>query len=299
MRPTLFALLLLLAITGTALVPPTRGHQDEKPRAVCKAAALRAVQTIPKLVYRCRPGMDDSDEAILKWPERQRALNTLSMKLKALTQPAWWDSDVEDLNSCTFRKRAGTFTKPEDEQYRTNYVMNLVGNSNARLVIVSDPCYQTGYAGSVLFLIARAGATNVVTKALDGYFSRVDNSVSFDWADVPGEQIIEVGTGNSMPPSQKKLYFSVDTKTHRVQPKNLFKDGGQFSNKVYSDMLLSDPGDVGLPDDAGELIVIRDHKLVPAFSSYSEDAEGNIESAGRRFKRSIHRWNGRYFEPVP
>lgn len=297
MRSALTALL-LITLAISSLVTRTRAKQDDRPPAVCKPAVLRAVQPLPKLSYRCRPGTNDYDEAILKRPERIRALNTFSAQLKNLTQPAWWDADVDDLNACSFKKRAGTLTKAENDQYRTNYVINLLGNSNVRLVIASDPCYQTEYGGSVLFLVTRNSPTNIVTKALDGYFSRVDNSVTFDWADVPGEQIIEIGTGNSMPPSLEKLFFSLDLKTHRIQPKNLFKDGGEFSNKIYSDMLLSDPEDAGLPADAAELVVIRDHKLTPTFSTYTEDSDGKIEANGKRFNRSIFRWNGRYFEPA-
>ena len=296
MRPTVIALPLLVASATAGLIYPTRANQDDRPPAVCKPTALRAVQTIPKLRYRCPPGVNEYDEAILKSPERIRALNTFSAQLKALTQPAWWNADVEDLNACSFRKRAGTLTKAENEQYRTNYVIDLLGNSNARVVIASEPCYQTGYGGSVLFLVARNSPTNIVTKALDGYFSRVDNSVTFDWADAPGEQIIEIGTGNSMPPSLEKFYFSVDAKTHRIEPKNLFKDGGQFANKIYSDMLLSDPADAGLPEDSAEIVVIRDHKLASTFSAYTEDSDGKVEANGKRFNRSIFRWNGRYFE---
>lgn len=295
MRPSLIACF-LVAFASSTLVTPTLSHQDEKALAVCKPAALRAVQVIPSLRYRCRPGADQYDEAILKWPERVRALNALAAKLKAFTRTAWWKSDVEDLNACSFKKSPGTFTKTEDERYRSNYVTNLLGNNNARLVIVTDPCYQTEYNGSVLFLVARGATTNEVTKALDGYFSRVDNSVTFDWADLPGELIVEVGTGNSMPPSLEKFYFSLNTKTHRIQPRRLFKDGPGFTNKIYSAMLLSDPSDVGLPNDAAELVVIRDHRLAPVFSTYSEDSDGKIEANGNHFTRMIYRWTGNYFE---
>jgi len=296
MRPTLIACL-LVALASSTLVTPTLSHQDEKPFAVCKPAALRAVQVIPPLRYRCRPGTDQYDEAILKWPERVRALNALSAKLKALSQAAWWESDVEDLNACSFKKGAGTFTKTEVERYRSNYVTNLIGNNNARVIVVPDPCYQTEYNGSVLFLIARGATTNVIAKVLDGYFSRVDNSVTLEWADLPGELIVEVGTGNSMPPSLQKLYFSVNRKTHRIQPRQLFKDGTELTNKIYSDMLLSDPADAGLPDNGAELVVIRDHKLAPTFSTYSEDSDGKVEANGKRFTRTIYRWTGTYFEP--
>lgn len=298
MRPFLIALLLLVATTGAGLTASKTETQDQRIPAVCKPAALRAVQPIPQLRYRCRTGADEYDEAILKWPERLRALNTYSAQLKTLTQAAWWEASVEDLNACTFKKRAGKFTKDEDEQYQSNYVVNLLGNSSVRLIIATDPCYQTGFSGSVLFLVARNSPTNVVTKALDGYFTRVDNSVTFDWADMPGEQIIEIGTGNSMPPSLERLYFSVDPKTHHIQPKNLFKDGGEFSNKIESDMLLSEPADAGLPDDAAEIVVIRDHKLATTFSTYTEDNDGKIEANGKKFNRTIFRWTGNYFEPA-
>jgi hypothetical protein len=78
-------------------------------------------------------------------------------------------------------------------------------------------------------------------------------------------------------------------------PKNLFRDGKKLSNKIYSAMLFGKPADLGLPKNAGELDVIRGNRLAYTFSSYEDDEHGQIDDNGRRLRRVLYRWNGRYY----
>ena len=63
-------------------------------------------------------------------------------------------------------------------------------------------------------------------------------------------------------------------------------------------MLLSDLKDLGLPQSAGELKIIRRHRLAPSFSAYEEDERGRINDNGRKLRRIVYRWNGRFYAGV-
>src|SRR5260370_38706541 len=84
---------------------------------------------------------------------------------------------------------------------RGDYPISLFGNQSLRLILVTDPCYQTGYNGSTAFFLFREGGRVFVTRILYGYYSRVDNSVGFDFANFNGQQKIEDSTNNKIPPS--------------------------------------------------------------------------------------------------
>ena len=60
-------------------------------------------------------------------------------------------------------------------------------------------------------------------------------------------------------------------------------------------MLLSEPQELNLPADATELNIIRNGKLAPRFSGYEEDPRGPIDANGRRLRRVVYRWNGRFY----
>jgi len=175
------------------------------------------------------------------------------------------------------------------------YRLSLLGNHDLRLMLLSDPCYQTGFGGANAFLLYRQSGRVFVTQLLNGYYSRVDNSVGIDFAKLNGRQIIEVSTANSMPPSLVYYYFEIDPGTNKAVPKKLFKDGNKLSNEVYSDMLMAEPQDLGLPKSAGELKVISNGRLAPSFSAYREDERGRIDAGGRKLRRFVFRWNGRFY----
>ena len=128
-----------------------------------------------------------------------------------------------------------------------------------------------------------------MTQLLNGYYSRVDNSVGIDFANLNGQQLIEVSTANNMPPGLTYYYFVIDAKTNQAIPKKLFKEGAKLTNEIYSAMLFSEPKDLG------ELKLIRNNRLAPTFGVYEESENGKIDDNGRKLRRIIYRWNGRFY----
>jgi len=116
-----------------------------------------------------------------------------------------------------------------------------------------------------------------------------------DFARLNGEQLIEISTANSMPPSLVSYYFAIDPRTNHARPKQLFKDGRKLTNQIYSDMLMGEPKDYGLPKDASELNIVRQGRMAPTFSAYEESERGRIDANGRRLRRVVYRWNGRIY----
>src|SRR6266511_4016519 len=270
--------------------------QQRTPISVCRPRVYAALKPLPKLVYDCPEGLIDSDDKLLNPPERRSAINQLVDELKGFDNPRWWQTSVDALNVCDFRGSPGSLTAEEkDKLHGGDYQFQLFGNQQLRLVLVSDPCYQIGYNGSIAFLLNRNKGRVVVSELLDGYYSRVDNSVGVAFAQLNGEEIIEMETSNSMPPGLTYYYFRVDQDTGKAVPKNLFRDGKKLSNKIYSAMLFGKPADFGLPKNAGELGVIRRSRLAATFSAYEDDEQGPVDDNGRRLRRVVYRWNGRYY----
>ena len=242
--------------------------------------------------YDCPEGLIDSDEKILKMPERLEALSQAASELESFTDAAWWQANVDELNACEIHGQAGPLTAEEKENYTSGeYQFGLFGNHSIRMVVMPDSCYQTGYNGLVTFLIYRRGERVFVTKLLDGYYSRVANSVGIDFATLNGQQIIEVSTSNTMPPSVTNYYYAIDPTTHRAAPKKLFKEGKALTNEIRSAMILGEPSDLGLPRGAKDMQIISRHRLLPSFNAYAETFEGD----GRKLNRTIYRWNGRFY----
>lgn len=207
----------------------------------------------------------------------------------------WWQASIDELNACGIHVGAGELTDDEKQRWKEgDFSFNLFGKHEVRLALLDDPCYQTRFAGSNAFLLYRKDGRVFVSQVLNGYHSRVDNSVGIDFAKSNGQQVIEIFTANSMPPSMVYYYFVIDPVTNEAVPKKIFKDGNKFTNQVYSDMLLADPKDVGLPASA-ELNVIVNGRLAPNFSVYDENEHARIEASGRKFHRIIYRWKGRFY----
>src|SRR5258706_11227381 len=280
---------LLMVLLGLLCVP----CPAQKQRAnVCSQTTFAAFRRLPKLSYQCPQQFDESDEQILKVPERIAELNKLAGELESFTDAAWWQADVEDLTACEMHGEAGALDAEERASLtRGDYPISLFGNQSLRLIMVTDPCYQTGYNGSVAFLLYRYGGRVFVTKVLDGYYSRVDNSVGFDFANFDGQQIVELSTSNSMPPAVTNHYFVIDPETHRAVPEKIFKVGRKLTNQLSSAMILGEPAELGLPRNAQDMQVISRHRLLPSFSTYQETFEGNV----RKLKRTVYRWNGRFY----
>ena len=265
--------------------------------SVCKRQVFSALKDLPEMKYQCREGVDETDEAILKWPERIEAMKTVAKELASLTDTAWWQAKVTALDACDLHGKPGVLSKGErgtlaDGDYRHL----LLGNQQVRLVIVPDPCYQTEFSGSSAFMLARSSGKVSVTKVLDAYFSRIENSINIAFANLNGEQIVEISTGNNMPPSVRNYYYVINPRSNQAEPKRLFKDGKTFTNEISSAMLLNVTSDS--PKIAEELKVIRGNRLAPAFMVYNDDPDGRISADGRTFRRTSYRWNGRFYSQV-
>jgi hypothetical protein len=270
--------------------------QKEKRVPVCRETTFAAFKPLPKLEYDCPGNANDSDDKILKLPQRTRAIRALMQSLEQFNNPAWWLIAVDELNACKIHQSAGELTDDEKQRWQNgDYSFDLFGNGVMRLALIADPCYQTGYNGSNVFLLFHQNGRVHVSQLLNGYYSRVEDSVGIDFAKLNGRQIVEVSTANSMPPSLINYYFEIDPATNKALPKNLFREGLKATNQIYSDMIMGEPKDFGLPKDAVELNVIQHGHLAPSFSAYEESERGRIDANGRKLRRIIYRWNGNFY----
>jgi len=290
-KPCVAVILVLLANATSKCLA-----QQKKFIPGCSQAAFAAFKPLPRVEYDCPEGTNDYDDKILKLPGRIAALNDVVRTLQSFTDPAWWRTDVASLNACEVHAAAGALTDEEKEKWRQgDYQFSLLGNHEMRVVLLSDPCYQTGFSGANAFLVLRKNGAVYVAQVLNGYYSRVDNSVGMDSIRWNGRQIVEISTANSFPPSLVSYYFEIDSRTNKALPKKLFRDGNKFTNEVYSDMLMADPKDLGLPQSAAELRVFVGKRLAPSFSAYEENEHGRIDANGRKLRRIVYRWNGRFY----
>jgi len=286
-RPLLSLLLTLLFFSS--------GFAQNKAVPVCSAKAFAAVRPLPKLQYECSESLTDSDSRILRLPRRRAALARVIGTLRLFTNPAWWGSSVEELSACELHGSAGELSEEEKTRWQSSDLsFSLFGDEQTRFVLIGDPCYQTGYGGANGFVLHRRSGRTFVTQVLDGYYSRADNSVGINFADLNGQRIVEVTTGNSMPPSLVSYFFAID-RQGRATPKKIFRTGGRLTNEIYSAMLMAEPSDLNLPDNASELNIIRKGKLAPSFSAYEEHERGAIDANGRKLRRVVYRWKARFY----
>jgi len=266
--------------------------QTKKTNPICTQAAFAAYKALPQLEYECPEG-NDSDEALLKLPARLASIRMLEKVLQTFDEAAWWNANADELNNCEIHGKAGRLTNEEKQKVTDgDYDLKVFGNHEMRLIMLRDPCYSTQYSGANGFLLYRRGGKVFVSQVLNGYASRVANSVGIDFATLNGEQLIEISTANSFPPSLMSYYFAIDPKTNRAVTKKIFKEDNKLTNEIYSDMLMGDPKDFGLPKDATELNIIRNGRLAPSFSAYEQDEHGKIDG---RLRRVIYRWNGKFY----
>ncbi len=147
---------LLLALVG--LGTNQAFAQTKKPISSCQQSISTAFKLLPKLEYECPADLIESDEKILKLPQRIAGIDKVTQQLRILANPAWWRANVDDLNACEIHGSAGALTDEEKTHFRDgDYQFLLFGNQQIRVVLVRDPCYQTGYNGSNLFLLYRSG----------------------------------------------------------------------------------------------------------------------------------------------
>lgn len=287
MKTTRFLLaVILLFVCATHVLA-----QRDRPRA-CSQATFAAYKPLPELQYECPEGIE-SDEALMKLPARVAAIRMIETILGTFDSAPWWDANAEGLNNCEIHGKAGALTADEKQKLKDgDYDLKVFGNHQMRLIMLRDPCYATEYSGANGFLLYRRPGKVFVTQVLDGYASRVANSVGIDFANSNGEQLIEISTANSFPPSLVSYYFAINPKTNLAVPKKIFKEENQLTNEIYSDMLMGDPKDFGLPKDATELNIIRNGRLAPTFSAYEQDEHGKIDD---RLRRVIYRWHGKFY----
>jgi len=287
-------LLLGLFIVGSILSPVLA--QDAP--VVCKQTALAALKPMPQFRYRCDPKLESYDEKILKLPVRLQAKNALMARLETFSTPAWWRAQVDDLNACDFRRKPGAINGEALRDFKSGeYRLWLFGDGNIRMVVVPDPCYQSDYGGSVAYVLYHIGPKVVASQVIDNFFSRADNPILMDLAREGAEQIVEVATwSGGLNPSLTNYYFSIDPKSYRAVPKNIFNGDHGPTNEITSAMLFGTPEEFDLPADAGEIKVIRNHRLAKTISIYVDDTDGKIEDNGRKLTRTVLTWNGKVYK---
>ncbi len=287
--------ILPVAVCAAILVARVSSSTPQDQIRECKQSALAAWKPVPKLRYPCGNAANDYDEKILKLPARRRALATLQQQLALLNTNSWWQTSPDDLSVCDFKRKSGKLSAQEDERYSTSYIKLLFGDNHIRLVLLPDPCFQTQYSGSNGFILNRKGAQVFVTQVLDGFFSRAEDAVDIDFAKLDGEEIIEISTGTGgLHPQLTNYYFTINSKTNRAVPKNLFLGDSGPTNEISSALLMSDPEDFNLPADAVSMKVIDKGSLVMSFSIYSED-NGPIDDNGRKLTRRELKWDGKVY----
>ncbi len=264
---------------------------------VCKTQALRAIRPIPELKYECSEDLTESADEVLTKPNRLKAIKLYAESLEKFSDAGWWNTSVEDLNLCYFRKKAGALTKEEKEDYRNgNYHFKLGGNNQYRFVIATDPCYQPGFSGSNIFLLNRVGNRVFASEIIDGFYTRADFPLRFDYAVNGSETIIEISTtSGGLYPTETFYYFTIDKKTKRAVPKMLFRDNGKLTNQIYSSMLLMEPEDYGLPPKSVALAIIKKHRLAKRFYVF-EDVFEILENGNHKLVKTVFKWNGKFYE---
>jgi hypothetical protein len=195
---------------------------------LCPTKAFTALPPLPELNYGCPEGVIESSDSILNLPERINAINEILKNLESYSSAVWWNTPVNDLNACYLRGKPGALTSEERQQFTDEeYQVRLMGNSQIRLVLVSDPCYQTYYNGANIFLLYRKGTKVYPMKAIDGYFSRLAKSVFLKTYRLGKDQIIEIETANisGMRPVYWNYYFAINKTNNKLVRGELVKKG--------------------------------------------------------------------------
>ena len=217
---------LAICILPLAVSISSYSQQKNKPIA-CKNEAFAALKPLPELTYPCPPDItNESDDRILKSPARIKAINKVIRNLESFTYSGWWESAVSDLNVCYLSGKPGLLTAEQREEFTgVEYQARLLGNNRIRLVLTPDPCYQTYFNGSNAFVLYRKGAKTYVTEVLDGYYSRLEKSVSLKLFRLNSEDVIEIETVNisGMRPETSAYYLVMDKATNKAVPKKSFK----------------------------------------------------------------------------
>lgn len=280
----------MLAADASRVVADTTRVPNCSPSGAAAAAGI-----LPKISYRCPQNVNDYEAAILSVPQRISALDAVLAALAKMNSPLWWTTSVNELNSCYPHGKAGTLTvKEKKELAESAWSVPLQGDDTVRLVYLRDPCYQKNFEGSVLFLLVREGKTITVSKLLDGYFSRLTNSVDFFRATLQGHVIIAVlARGEAGPYTNRRIHlFEIDPSSHQPRPYKIFSDGGEAVNELYSEDLLG-ADDTG--EDPSPLQLISGQKFAHTFVTYEEGGEEELDASGRHLRRSDWTFDGQKY----
>jgi len=201
--------------------------QQQKKTLACSKNVYAAIEPLPELIYQCPTNItDDSDEAILKRPNRFKALQRVMTELGSFTASEWWSSPPSELTACSVRGQTGALTPEQQEQISgPEYQAPLLGNSQIRLVVLPDPCYQTSYNGANAFLLHRSSSKVYVTQVLDGYYSRLGKSIFLHLSGSAANPTIRIETANisGMRPQFTNHYFVIDKKTKKAVPRKIVR----------------------------------------------------------------------------
>jgi hypothetical protein len=259
----------------------------QPPLLLCQSKTFSAYKPIPKLEYECCEGDDES----LASTERSEQLQLYMRRLETtFSDPGWWAAPVDELNICAVTEQARAMTEEERSDFGYGLNIKLYGDERIRLVVVVDPCVRYSYATRNAFILQRADGRVFATQVLNAFFTRFDGPLDLDSAVHNGETVLLVKTitmDGTFPPSPYATYsaFTIDPRSHRVVPKDLFKVGGQLTNMFRFDTYLFD--DEKLEKQWHEPEIIRNGKLSPRFSVFTL-------SKGL-FNHTTYVWNGAYY----
>ncbi|HZE71972.1 MAG TPA: hypothetical protein VE135_20875 [Pyrinomonadaceae bacterium] len=207
------------------LLPPALLAQRKNKTVVCKSDVFAVAKPLPQLTYQCPANAtSDSDDIILKSPDRLKAIDRVIQELRSFTGSRWWDSPVTDLNVCYLHGSVGTLSADEVDQLGSSeYQASLLGDNRLRLVVLADPCYQTSYNGANAFILYRKGQKVYVTQVLDGYYSRLGKSIFLHVLYTHAGPSIRIETANisGMQPETLNYYFVIDKVTNKAVPRKL------------------------------------------------------------------------------
>src|SRR4030095_6306851 len=214
MKHSVLLLLCVLLANGA-----TVSGQQKKRTISCKSEVFNSLKSLPEVTYQCPADIqNESDDRILKLPERIEALRAVVNTLESFNDAHWWATPGSDLNACYIRGREGELTEDETSQFNgVELQTSLQGDHRIRLVVIPDPCYQTSFNGANAFLLYRSGTKVYVTQVLDGYYSRLDNSVFLHLFRAQPERFeIETVNITAMQPDSTRLSFTIDKVTHKA-----------------------------------------------------------------------------------
>lgn len=109
------------AVVLVLLIGPSTSNaftQTKKAITICKQTTFAAFKQLPKLEYECPTDLIESDEKLLKLPQRIAGINKVTQDLRSLANPAWWQASNDDLNACEMHGSAGALNDEEKAHFK-------------------------------------------------------------------------------------------------------------------------------------------------------------------------------------